>query len=405
MATTLHDRLDGRTNRLNAIRLALASLVVLGHAWPLTGAEGPSLEVVSDVAVNGFFVLSGFLIARSRVRTGLVPFLWRRFLRIYPGFLVSLLVVAVVLAPVAAALEGTALVPASAAGFVLANADLRISQWGIDGTLVGVPAPDSWNGSLWTLFHEALAYLLIGLVLSLAVAVRRARWVLPGMFLAVVVLRVLAEGPLEVSSGLWLSAARLTGCFLAGAAVWAFADTWRPTPSHVVAAASVYALLTDLGWADLYGQLPLAVLLLGLGAAPARDWTTRTDLSYGVYIYAYPVQQLLVLLGTASWGVAANTVLVLALTLPLALLSWRLVERPALRAKAWLDPRDRSGRRPPGAVPAGAAPGGRSAAGGVTGRAGRPCPDPGAVPSVNARRAGAAAPAPDAPRRPPWTPR
>jgi peptidoglycan/LPS O-acetylase OafA/YrhL len=349
LATTLRDRLGDRHNRLNALRLGLASLVIVGHAWPLTGADGPSLEVLSDVAVNGFFVLSGYLIAESRVRTTLVPYLWRRFLRIYPAFLVSLLVVAAVFAPLAAALEGTRFDLASAAGFVLNNGDLRISQWGIDGTLVRVPAPDSWNGSLWTLFHEALAYLLIGLVLSLAVAARHARWVLPGLFLVVLVLRPLVEGPLEVTSHLWLNGARLVGYFLAGAAVWAWAGTWRPTWVHVAGAGVVYALLTDQGWADLYGQLPLAVLLLGLGAAPSRNWTTRTDLSYGVYIYAYPVQQLLVLLGTASWGVAVNSLLVVLLTLPLALLSWTLVEKPALRAKAWLDPRDRPDRRVPSA--------------------------------------------------------
>lgn len=351
MATTLRERLGDRHNRLNAVRLVLASLVILGHAWPLTGAAGPSLELLSDVAVNGFFVLSGYLIAESRARTTLVPYLWRRFLRIYPAFLVSLLVVAVVLAPLAAAVEGTSLDLASAAGFVLSNADLRISQWGIDGTLTRVPAPDSWNGSLWTLFYEALAYVLVGLVLSLAVAVRHARWVLPAMFLVVLVLRPLAEGPLDVTTHLYLNAARLVGYFLAGAAVWAWAGTWRPTRVQIVGAAVVYAVLTDLGRADLYGQLPLAVLLLGLGAAPSRSWTTRTDLSYGVYIYAYPVQQLLVLLGTASWGVALNSLLVVLLTLPLALLSWTLVEKPALRAKAWLDPRDRPDRQVPSTDP------------------------------------------------------
>lgn len=345
MATTLRERLGDRHNRLNAVRLVLASLVILGHAWPLTGADGPSLEILSDVAVNGFFVLSGYLIAESRVRTRLVPYLWRRLLRIYPAFLVSLFVVAVVFAPLAAALEGASLDLGSAAGFVLWNSDLRISQWGIDGTLTEVPTPDSWNGSLWTLFYEALAYLMVGLVLSLAVAARHARWVLPAMFLVVLVVRPLVEGPLDVTTHLYLNGARLLGYFLAGAAVWAWAGSWRPTRGQIVGAAVVYAVLTDLGWADLYGQLPLAVLLLGLGAAPSRNWTTRTDLSYGVYIYAYPVQQLLVLLGTASWGVVLNSLLVVALTLPLALLSWMLVEKPALRAKAWLDPRDRPDRR------------------------------------------------------------
>lgn len=345
---TLQERLGDRHNHLNAIRLALASLVILGHAWPLTGADGPGLVFLSDVAVNGFFVLSGYLIAESRVRTGLVPYLWRRLLRIYPAFLVCLLLVAAVFAPLAAAVEGRPLDLASAAGFVLSNADLKMSQWGIDGTLTAVPAPHSWNGSLWTLFHETLAYLTIGLVLSFAVAARHARWVLPAMFLLVLVLRALAVGPLDVAPGVYLNGARLMGYFLVGAAIWAWAGAWRPTWVHVAGAGVAYAVLTDSGWADLYGQVPLAVLLLGLGAVPSDNWTTRTDLSYGVYIYAYPVQQLLVLLGTASWGVAANSLLVVLLTLPLALLSWTLVEKPALRAKAWLDPRDRPGRRPRG---------------------------------------------------------
>ena len=56
---TLKERLSTRHNRLNMIRLILASLVIFGHAWPLTGAPGPSLEFLSGVAVNGFFILSG----------------------------------------------------------------------------------------------------------------------------------------------------------------------------------------------------------------------------------------------------------------------------------------------------------------------------------------------------------
>ncbi|MFI7484311.1 acyltransferase family protein [Kocuria sp. M1R5S2] len=342
---SLKERLGTRHNRLNMIRLILASLVILGHAWPLTGTERTSLEFLADVAVNGFFVLSGYLIAESRVRTKFVPYLWRRLLRIYPAFVVSLLAVAFVFAPLAGMIDGSSLNVASAVGFVLGNSDLKISQWGIEGSLTNIPYAGAWNGSLWTLFYEAVAYVAIGLVLSLAVAVRHARWVLPSLFLAVLVFRPLALGPLDVTTNLYLNGLRLAGYFLVGAAIWAWASKWRPTGAQVAVAGLVYTALLATGWADLYGQLPLAVLLLGLGAAPSSDWTTRTDLSYGVYIYAFPVQQILVLLGTASWGVAANSVLVLLLTLPLALMSWKLVEKPALKAKAWLDPRHRPDKR------------------------------------------------------------
>ncbi|MGQ1839804.1 acyltransferase family protein [Kocuria turfanensis] len=336
---TLKDRLSSRHNLLNAVRIVFAAMVILGHAWPLTGASGHGLEILSDVAVNGFFLVSGYLIAESRTRTQFVPYLWRRLLRIYPGFLVSLLVVAAIFAPLGARLGGQAFDLRSAAGFVLSNSALRITQWEIDGSLAGAPVDGAWNGSLWTLFYEAVAYLALGAVLSLSVAVRRARWVLPALALAVIGLRVLAEGPLEVTTTLYLNGLRLAGYFLAGAAVWAWADRWRPRPWHVAAAVAVYLVLTNEGWADLFGQFPLAVAVLGIGSLPSHHWTTRTDLSYGVYIYAYPVQQLLVMLGTAAWGVTANIVLTVVLVLPLAFLSWTLVEKPALRAKRLLDPR------------------------------------------------------------------
>ena len=62
---------------------------------------------------------------------------------------------------------------------------------------------------------------------------------------------------------------------------------------------------------------------------PAR-W--RTDLSYGVYIYAFPITQFAVLAGLGRWGSVPLALIAAAVTLPIAFLSWRLVERPAL---AW----------------------------------------------------------------------
>jgi peptidoglycan/LPS O-acetylase OafA/YrhL len=347
MATTawatklsLHELLSGRQNSLNAVRLVLAALVVLGHAWPLTGSTAePRLEGLSGIAVNGFFAVSGYLIAASRMNTALLAYLWRRVLRIFPAFLVCLVTIAAGFAPLAAALEGTAVSAGSAAGFVFHNALLSISQWGIMGTLAAVPYHDVWNGSLWTLSYEFLAYLAIGALLTVPWVRLRTKAIVPLLSVLAIVGWVLIEGPIHVSTNAYHDAARLGSYFLVGSAMYCLSGHVPVRRSLTAVALVAYIGLWLVGVDNLLGQLPLAYLLLVVGARPASGFTTRNDLSYGLYIYAFPTQQFLVVLGTATWGVAANSGLTLVLAAGLAWLSWRFVERPALSLKNAQAPR------------------------------------------------------------------
>ena len=77
----------------------------------------------------------------------------------------------------------------------------------------------------------------------------------------------------------------------------------------------------------------VAVLVLGLGSITWKNWTTNNDISYGVYIYAFPVGQMLVVFGSASLGLIPNIAMTTAGTAILAWLSWHIIERPALRLK------------------------------------------------------------------------
>ena len=103
---TLDGALAGRRNAYGLIRFLLASLVIVDHAFPL-GGFGPdpfwrftrNQESLGGLAVAGFFVVSGFLIARSAMATDLVGFLWRRVLRIFPAFWLVLVVSAVGVGP------------------------------------------------------------------------------------------------------------------------------------------------------------------------------------------------------------------------------------------------------------------------------------------------------------------
>ena len=111
VSTPLGARLDGRDNALNFLRLVLASAVIVGHAYPLGGHGASRIEGLSGLAVDGFFALSGFLIAGSRMRLPMHDFLLRRCLRILPGFWACLVVTAFVFAPLSSLFVGRLLAP------------------------------------------------------------------------------------------------------------------------------------------------------------------------------------------------------------------------------------------------------------------------------------------------------
>jgi peptidoglycan/LPS O-acetylase OafA/YrhL len=328
---------DARNNSLNLLRLVLAAVVIVSHSWPLGGfGHDPRLgdRDLGRWAVAGFFAISGYLITSSRDRVTFPDFLWRRLLRIYPGFLVSLLVVVLVFAPLAVAIGPGDFTLSDAVSHVVRNAGLQMQQWEVGTTLGTVPHRNAWNGALWTLYYEFLCYVIIGVafaifprrmmpdvaMVGLAVATA-SRWFVP----------VTSLSQYRSFSGL----AELSAFFMAGAVLYFFADRirmqgWR-RPAAAVAAVG-FVVLTGLD-ATLVA-LPIAFLCLWLGVKlPFRTVGRKRDISYGLYIYGFPVQQTLALLGAARFGVVGFIALSLLLTLPFALGSWLLVEQPAMRLK------------------------------------------------------------------------
>ena len=111
-------------------------------------------------------MLSGFLITRSRLRTSPGDYLLHRVARIYPAFVVVLVVTAFVFAPIALLIEQGSLAgffttPVTPFQYMWGNLTLYIDHYSIGATLQTVPYPGAWNGSLWTLFYEFLCYIVI----------------------------------------------------------------------------------------------------------------------------------------------------------------------------------------------------------------------------------------------------
>lgn len=347
MPPTLREALSTRDNSLNFLRLCLAAAVILGHSWTIGGFEDSPFPELGTWAVNGFFAISGYLIAGSRMRTALPGFLWRRALRILPAFWACLIVTAFLVAPLAAAATGERYQLGSAFGYVVSNFALSIQQTGIEATLQNVPLADIWNGSLWTLVYEFAAYVFAALALTIPWVRRHGAWIFAVLLVLVMVLQPVALGPLAVTQLVVVNVLRLGVFFVAGMLLSFLSDRIRLTWWALAAAVVLLAVLSGLGLAEHYGQLPYAFVLLWVGAKARIPIGRDNDVSYGLYIWAWPVQQLLVLGGAQSLGPWWGAVLALACTLPLAWLSWKLVEEPAMRMRHLVPARAPSRHQPP----------------------------------------------------------
>ena len=289
---------DRAGNGITAGRLLLALTVIVSHSFALTGQVEPLVAETGQtslgfLAVLGFFGLSGWLLAQSRERNSLAAFVRNRVLRIYPAYWLALLFGA----SVALAYGSTA---TEVVAYVATNLTILLPGASSGSAFGGYTV----NGSLWTLGVEVACYL--------ALAVTPARWVRP-----------LALGLVMVFCALWVLPAMRgaeTMLFIAFAA-GASRVTVSPWAAGVAAVVLFALALTPLA------VVATALAALGMARLP---WHWTRDLSYGTYVFAYPVSKMLSGVVTEPLVMAALTMVVV---LPLAYLSWTFIEEPALRLR------------------------------------------------------------------------
>jgi peptidoglycan/LPS O-acetylase OafA/YrhL len=353
---SLGQEFDPRSNALNAWRLTLATGVILWHSWPLTGRHisfAPAHQLLRDVWVDGFFAISGFLITWSWFRRPrLRDYFVARGLRILPGLWVCLIVVAFVIAPLGVAIQGGSalklLLSRAPFEYVLGNSAVVTLKHDIGGSPLGIPWPGQWDGSLWTLFFEVSCYIAIAVYGVLGLL--RRRWFIPAA-LALALFCSAQLPPLsgsveEPSSGnqhadgatvalvLGEVTARFAVMFLAGALLYQCRNVIPARWSLVAVSVVIVVASSLLPNYRLVGAIPLAyAIIISAALLHNKRLRLRTDLSYGVYIYAWPVQQLLIICGLAVLNPVVFATIAAIATLPLAALSWFLVEKRALSLK------------------------------------------------------------------------
>jgi peptidoglycan/LPS O-acetylase OafA/YrhL len=325
-----------RRNNFDALRVGLATLVVWSHCYPLSGREKDWFTILSgqvdggSLAVDGFFLLSGFLVSQSWFAAPDVGvFAKKRLLRIIPALVFATMFGALIIGPFVTSDGPLTYLATSGPWLHFLGVPLNRYLF-IPGTFPSNPLPEMMNSPLWSLRYELICY---GIVAAIGVLAQR-RW-------EVVVLALFLASSALSASDLPLgrvgeSLARLASCFTAGMLFYRFRD--RVPYSAGVGAAVATVLVAAFFTAGFRVAFPLlgGYLLLFIAFTkelPLAGFARHGDFSYGLYVLAYPIQQLLVHALGPEISIPMFFVATLIPTLALAAFSWHFIEAPALALK------------------------------------------------------------------------
>lgn len=337
----LQEMLPPDRNNFAIVRLVAALSVLISHCYllqsglsesePLRTSTGYSL---GSYGVQVFFVLSGILVTQSLMRSrSLLDFATARALRILPGMVVCVLAVALVLGPILSPLaiadyfESDVLYSYLAKTLSLSTGSAELPQLFSEN-----PFPGMVNQSLWTLKYEVLCYALVGVVggILLRYGARSTRaWAVLGAGIGVMIVLPpsLREGHTAIQNAHYFLL-----FFGMGALAYLARSALSVSARGVAALLLLFILAVGSRWMSVAAALFVgygAIYVASIDLGPLRQLTNRYDLSYGTYIYAFPVTQTLLTL-EPTLGVASLIALTITVVLPISFVSWIFIERPAL---------------------------------------------------------------------------
>lgn len=335
-----------RGNNFDFLRLVFASSVIITHSYILSGAPdcdwlcqitkgGSSF---SNIGVKGFFVISGYLIYKSLLRSDSIKnYFWKRFLRLVPGLFI-LLLLTVILAPFVYEGVSPFLKNKSVWTYIPRNLLLFNNQFEIEGVFESNPYKSTINGSLWTIRYEVTMYVFLSFLFVLRKRHKVVKFLLCSIFLLLTVLNILFIDRLE-GYGFILGAKDfldLSVFFIAGSilAVINF-EKVKFLNSILLIAFVLFLISFFFHFFDLskFVVLPVLVIAFGLKSTPFINNIGNKvgDLSYGIYIYGFPVQQTLEYFFKLDY--LQLMILGLAISFILAYISWHFIEAKALQLK------------------------------------------------------------------------
>lgn len=331
-------------NNFDFLRLAFALCVIITHSFTLTGAEGTDwLHTLTNgqvffsyIGVRGFFIISGYLIYQSLFRSKTIySFYWHRILRIFPGLIVVLLFTIIFCYFVYSGDFHSYITNKSVWTYLPNNIKLFRLQGSIQGVFEHNPYKDDINGSIWTLGYEFICYV----ILSLLFFIKKGHKALLSLVCAflfvcnIFFMDTFAKIHFVIFAydlidfGTFFFAGALLACFKIEKL--SRRNSWM----YISFALLILSLFFNIFKVVHLFAMPVAIILFGITATKYISGIARKigDLSYGIYIYAFLIQQSLVYffkLNELYLTIYASLISVI-----FGFLSWHLVEKQALKYK------------------------------------------------------------------------
>lgn len=333
-----------RSNNFTLMRFIFAWAVLIGHSFPITGNGSDPISKfllpyawIGSIAVSGFFAVSGYLVTASIMQRSIPTFIASRVLRLYPAVIVYSLICVFLIGPLNTIVPMNEYFQAKP-WYNLLNATLWEWAYNLPYVFQNNPFPGATNGSTWTLPAEIRCYLLILFLGFFGVFDSRMRANVALFILLILVDVSYVSIPLFGKSSNFASPLMF---FLLGSIFWVNRNI-LPL-NWLLAAAAVTALFFAPKTGFYHYLYPICltyIIFMFVYRTPHVDIDRFGDISYGVYIYAWPVQQMVWGQGQSAY---LNILISTSIVFPLAYLSWRFIEKPALNIRQSLSPSSKKG--------------------------------------------------------------
>ena len=333
----LQDLLKKENNNLDIFRLIAACMVIWGHAYAISPEAGSvdyigqslGFDYSGSLAVKIFFFLSGLVVTNSLIAKGsALQFATARFFRIWPALLATLLISAIIVGPVTSNLALSNYFSDSTTYQYVWNNLLLHTHYKLPGVFSGNSYKDVINGSLWTIPYEVAAYLIL-LALFLLGAFQSK--ILPMLVFALILLDPLFGNRFLFT---WLPQNHeidlLAPCFAFGSLLAIYKDKIEVNARMLAGAWILAYLFKNQTFNFYFFYLALFIFILYVSHLKwVVDAKFKTDISYGIYLWGFPVQQTLAHIFPGQ-SVIFNQLSAIGMSILLGFLSWHLIEKKCI---------------------------------------------------------------------------
>lgn len=320
-----HLQYQTHDNNFNILRLIFATLVVFSHSYGLLAQVEPDIfgRSLGNWSVHGFFVISGYLICQSYFRSPrLISYSYNRFLRIVPALFVA----------------------------IFLGKAIAFAGSGFKDNYV----PYIINGPVWTLTWEVVCYIGLAFIGQLGILKSQT---MPSFFGA---LWCIFLYNISSTSDSYLVIAPLIMMFLSGAFISVMEEKGNIGKFPWVACIGLLSVYDYDVFSSLYNCMinnvpflygpsiteeqvsrviylfSFPFVLIYVGKCTLFVISLKNDISYGIYIYSWPIAQFIVYLSlkfNVTMSALPFFILTLAISVPVSYFSWVFIEKPALKFK------------------------------------------------------------------------